>query len=229
MMARGLGNTEVARIRWTGACRLVPSRYPAMGLLDRVTRKEDVDAVVELEGWTNDRLSVELGLLATIPRDEWVTGRPNASVIMAAFCHPPEGGGRFSGSDRGAWYAARLLETALAESIYRRSRELAEVASFDTRMEMRLYRCDFRADFHDIRGGAAKYAALYDPASYEASQAFGRILFEAGSNGIVYFSVRHPGGECLACFRPRLVLNVRVGGHFEYRWEGSSDPRVRRL
>ena len=35
---------------------------------------------------------------------------------MAAFCHPREGGSRFSSGDRGAWYAARAIETAIAES-----------------------------------------------------------------------------------------------------------------
>jgi hypothetical protein len=41
--------------------------------------------------------------------------------------------------------------------------------------------------------------------------------------------VRHEGGECLACFRPRLVLSVRVAAHYEFRWEGSRQPRVLRL
>ena len=42
----------------------------------------------------NDRISNELGLLHSVPREEWVTGRSNASVIMAAFCHPRPGGSR---------------------------------------------------------------------------------------------------------------------------------------
>jgi len=45
----------------------------------------------------------------------------------------------------------------------------------------------------------------------------------------VYRSVRDRGGECLACFRPRLVTRVRVGVHLEYRWEGSAEPRVRQI
>lgn len=219
----------VTRVHWGGACRLVPSRYPVVGLLDRVAAPDDLEAIVELEGWTNDRLSAELGILTVIPRGEWVMGRPNASVVMAAFCHPREGGSRFSGPARGAWHAARRLETALAESIHHRTRELAEVGGFETRVEMRLYRSDFRADFHDIRADGRRYAPLYDSDHYEASQAFGRVLLDAGSNGIVYRSVRHAAGECVACFRPTLVLNVHVAGHFEYRWEGSPLPRVRRL
>jgi hypothetical protein len=216
-------------VRWTRACRLVPSRYPSAGLLDRIAAPEDLEAVTELEAWTNDRVSTELGILNVIPRDEWVAGQPMASVVMAAFCHPRPGGGRFSSADRGAWYAGRVVETSLAESIYHRTRELAEVGQFDTRVEMRLYHADFRATFHDIRAGARSFKPLYDPESYSTSQQFARELLADGSNGVVYRSVRHPGGECVACFRPRLVLNVRVAAHYEFVWEGTHEPRVRRL
>lgn len=152
-----------------------------------------------------------------------------ASVVMGAFCHPTIGGARFSGPDRHAWYASRTLETALAESTYHRTRELEEVGALETRVEMRLYHADFRARFHDVRGDDRAYRPLHDPDDYAASQALGRRLLDEGSNGIVYRSVRAPGGECLACFRPALVLNVRVGGHYEYRWDGSTTPRVRRM
>jgi RES domain-containing protein len=216
-------------VRWKGAPRLVPSRYPVVGLLDRVAAPADLDALFELEGWTNDRISGELGLLHTIPRDEWVTGRPMASVVMAAFCHPRAGGSRFSTAARGAWYAAHSLETALAECIYHRTEELREIGGFETRVQMRVYLADVSARMHDIRGSRRAYAPLYDPVSYAASQQFGQALLDGGSNGIVYRSVRDPEGECLACFRPALVRNVRSGGHYELRWEGQPAPHVRKL
>jgi hypothetical protein len=217
------------RIRWSATCRLVPSRYPSVGVLDRITAPADLDAIMEVEAWTNDRLSVELGILNTVPREEWVVGEPMASVVMAAFCHPRPGGARFSGEDRGAWYAARTLDTALAESVYHRSRELDEVGHFDVRMQMRLYHADFSAEFHDVRGGARAWARLHDPDSYVESQRVGRALRDAGSNGVIYDSVRHPGGSCVACFRPRLVSRVRVAAHYEYAWTGDATPAVRRL
>ncbi len=212
-------------VRWTSAPRLIPSRYPVVGLLDRVAAPDDLAAVFELEGWTNDRISTELGLLHTNPKSEWVM----SSVVMAAFCHPRPGGGRFSGEDRGAWYAARTIATALAESIHHRTEELRQVGGFETRMQMRVYLADFRSRFHDIRDPAKHWAAMYDRTDYSASQALGRNLLEAGSNGIVYRSVRDPGGECIACFRPALVKNVRAGGHYEYAWSGRPEPAVRRI
>ena len=216
-------------LRWTKACRLIPSRFPTVGVFDRIAEPSDLDALLELEAWTNDRLSTELGILTVVPRDEWVVGQPMASVVMAAFCHPRPGGARFSPPDRGAWHCGRTLDTALAESIYHRTRELAEVGAPDTRVEMRLYHSDFRGRFHDIRPRRAEYAPLYDPVVYAESQRFGQHLLEHGSHGVVYRSVRHPGGECLACFRPKLVLNVRVAAHYEYRWDGRPEPIVRRL
>jgi hypothetical protein len=216
-------------IRWSKACRLVPSRYPSVGIFDRIAAAEDLEAVTELEAWTNDRVSTELGILNVVPREEWVVGQPMASVIMAAFCHPRPGGGRFSSPDRGAWYAGRTIETSLTESVYHRTRELAEVGQFDTRVQMRLFHADFRAAFHDIRANSRRFDPLYHPQSYAASQQFARGLLEQGSNGVVYRSVRHPGGECVACFRPKLVQKVTVAAHYEFQWEGTREPRVRRL
>lgn len=103
------------------------TRYPSERILDRVASPEDLDAVFELEGWTNDRISTDLGILLRVPRDEWVVGAPLASVIMAAFCHPRPGGARFNDAERGAWYASFTLETAHAQALYHRGRELDEV------------------------------------------------------------------------------------------------------
>ena len=215
-----------ARVHWERACRLVPSRYPTVGVFDRVSAPEDLPELFELEGWTNDRLSNELGLINTIPPDEWVTG-PMASVVMAAFCHPHAGGARFNDNTRGAWYASRDLATALAESTHRRTKELEEIGVLDARVEMRLYHADFSASFHDVRG--AGWEHVHDPDDHTPGQRLGRALFEAGSNGIVYRSVRHAGGECLVSFRPKLVTGVKPAGHFEYRWRGRREPSVRQI
>jgi hypothetical protein len=218
-----------SRIRWNGASRLIPSRYPSVGLFDAVSSADDLDAILELEAWTNDRISAQLGILHCMSREEWLTGQRMASVVMAAFCHPRPGGARFSTPTRGAWYAARTVDTALTESVYHRTRELAEVGHFDTRMQMRLYHADFSATFHDLRGQRRAYPDCYDPDSYVSSQRLAVDLLDGGSNGILYESVRHSGGECVACFRPRLVTKARVVAHYEYRWEGTSTPRVKKL
>ncbi|MGN6570168.1 MAG: RES family NAD+ phosphorylase [Pseudolabrys sp.] len=218
----------VIEVRLRDTHRLIPSRYPPVGVFDAVASADDVQAVVALEGWTNDRLSAELGALHVLPKTEWLTGVPNASVIMAAFCHPHPQGGRFSTPELGAWYAALTLETALAETAFHRMREFDEIGVTETFVHMRQYLADFDTSFHDVRPSPT-FDACYDPDSYTDGQALCRELRPAGSNGVCFRSVRHRGGECIACYRPKLVGNVRQGAHFEYRWEGRREPHVTRL
>jgi hypothetical protein len=221
-------NPPVTKLNQPNTHRLIPSVYPPAGLFDDVASAEDLQSILELEGWTNDRISGELGLLHNIPPREWVVGTPNATAVMAAYCHPQPNGGRFNDGSRGAWYAAFDFETALRETIFHRTQELKEIQVFDTFVQMRQYLSDFICEFHDIRSGP-EYDRYHDPDSYVESQALARQLLGSGSNGIVYRSVRHNSGQCIACFRPLLVSNVRVGAHYEYSWEGGPEPRVTEL
>jgi hypothetical protein len=121
------------------------------------------------------------------------------------------------------------LATAHAEIVYHRTRELAEIGVFETRVQMRLYLADFSANMHDIRA----LNASFDTYS-RSCQLYGLARSRArtsgsGSNGILYRSVRRTGGICVACFRPKRVLNVRPDAHFEYTWEGRPAPVIRRL
>jgi hypothetical protein len=55
-------------------------------------------------------------------------------------------------------------------------------------------------------------------------------LLEAASAGIVYPSVRHNGGICIACFRPALVNNVRKGASVSITFENASArPEIREI
>jgi RES domain len=208
--------------------RLIPSRYPPTGILDLITSPHDFEAVAELEGWTNDRISAELGVLRILPAQEWILGRANATAIMAAYCHPNEAGGRFTSSDRGAWYAALSIETAITETVFHRTKEIAESGILETAVQMRQYLADFETEFHDVRA-SPEFDACHDPNSYVAGQQLGVALLESGSNGLWYRSVRNPGSECIVCFRPALVTNVRTGAHFEYRWEGQPITKVTQI
>lgn len=221
-------DADEAWARASDTHRLIPSRYPPHGIFEGISTLDELADIFDLESWTNDRLQAELGKLATIPRSQWLVGVPNASVVMAAFCHPHVNGGRFTSPSLGGWYAAFDLETAHRETIFRRTQELREVGAQDLTVQMRDYLADFDCALHDVRD-ATRYAPLYDPESYEASQLFGVRLRGAGSNGVWYSSVRNPGAECLVTFKPTLVLNARQGAHFEYVWRGSPEPSVRRL
>lgn len=219
----------ITRLARKDTHRLIPSRFPPTGILDVVALPEDLELIFELEGWSNDRIAAELGIIQMLPASEWVIGRPHATAIMAAYCHPNPEGGRFNDGELGAWYAAFDLDTAVAETSYHRAKELAEIGVFDATLQMRQYLADFDADFHDVRDDTPQTAPFHDPGSWAASQELGLRLRTAGSNGIAYRSVRKPDGECVACYRPPLVINVRPAAHFEFVWSGSPTPLVNEL
>lgn len=205
------------------AHRLIPSRFPPIGLFDTVATAADALAVMELAGWTNDRLLEER--LRRLPEAEWVYGRPNASVVMAAFLHPAPAGSRFNGPDLGAWYAAAALPTAAFEVAHHLRREAAATGAAALSRDYRAYAAQLDGAFLDIRGERATRAALYDPASHAAGQAFGEALRTAGGFGIVYDSLRHSGGVNTVAYRPRSILDVTQADHWRITVEVGS-PRV---
>ena len=193
------------------AFRLIPSRFPPIGAFDTVSTPADLEAVMELEGWTNDRLV--LHRLRRLPQAEWVFGRPNASVVMAAFLHAAPLGGRFNGPDLGAWYASASLVTAAAEVGHHLRREALDTRRETLSRDFRCYGCAIEGLHADIRGQQAARPAIYNPARYAASQAFGEDLRASGANGILFSSLRHRDGENIAVFRPSLVGAVTQREH----------------
>lgn len=198
------------------AYRLVPSRFPPVGPWDRIASPDDFEALAQIEGLTNPRILEELGVLSTIPRARRVSG-PGTTPVMAAFTHLNPEGSRFSDGTYGVYYAARELETAIRETVFHRERFLARTREPPLQVQMRCYVNSFRAEFDDIRGGRKD---LHDPDRYAASQAFGRERRAVNSNGIVYDSVRRPGGQCVAAFWPDVVGSCTQGKHYAYCWDG---------
>ena len=178
-----------------------------------MTDAADAAAVMALEGWTNDRLVAErLGRLA---ERDWVFGRANASVVMAAFLRTAPGGLRFSAEALGAWYAATSLVTAAAEVAHHLKREAVARGLAEGRRVYRAYAARLAGRYLDIRGEAAARPGLYAPDRYSEAQAFGEAVRASGGDGIVYDSLRHAGGTNVVAYRGRNVLAVVQGGHYE--------------
>ncbi len=218
----------LSEIRWRPCFRLIPSRFPTIHLFERVAETEDWDALYWLESLTNPRLRQEAGQLDLVAREDRVSG-PGSTVIMAPFTHLNPSGSRFADNTFGVYYAAAALATSIAETRFHREKFLRATRQEPMEMDMRSYLADVAANFHDIRGLRSRLTAIYDPDSYVSSQELGRALKRVGSNGVAYESVRHPGGECLAVFRPRLIQNLRQGMHLRYVWDGSRISRVYEL
>lgn len=212
-------------VRFAPCHRIVSSRLPTIHLFERVAKAEDWEALYKLESLTNARIRNEEGSLSLVPLADRAFG-PNASVIMAPFTHLSSEGSRFTNGRYGAYYAAESLDTAIAETRYHRENFLRATQQSPIELEMRCYLADVICEMHDLRGRRAELPDIYDPQSYAASQRLGADLRAAGSQGIAFDSVRRPGGECVAVFRPRLVQNVRQSVHLRYAWDGKSIAQV---
>ncbi len=193
--------------------RLVPSQFPPIGLFDTVATAADLPAVLELAGWTNDRLVPER--IQRLPEQEWVYGRSNSSVVMAAFLHGAPEGSRFNGPDLGAWYAADDVHTAVAEVGHHLRREAVARNVPEMRRIFRSYAARLLGDYLDIRGQQAALPDVYAPDRYEASQAFGEAVRAEGGAGILYESLRRQGGQSVVAYRPTHVMDVVQADHFE--------------
>ncbi|MGH7444800.1 MAG: RES family NAD+ phosphorylase, partial [Longimicrobiales bacterium] len=221
---RGPAASDVAdvirrRVRWQPCYRVIPSRYPPIDLFERVADTADLEAVIALESMTNERLRDEVGEIRLVPPTERVSG-PGAGYVMAAFTHTPPGGGRFSDGSHGAYYAARTLATAIIETSYHRARFMAATREPPMHLDMRVLEAELDARLHDLRGMRVQRPAIYASDDYSASQALARTLYAAGSDGVVYDSVRDGRGRCVAVFRPKRVKNCREMRHLTYVWDG---------
>jgi RES domain-containing protein len=238
-MVRGAKNglPPLAPLRQLDTVRLIPSRFA--DLEDSVLAPlADNDAMLrdlfDLDNATNERLRGEYGLLPGIGVDELVFGVPHFRIINAAFTYARPEGSRFNDGERGAWYCAFDAATALAEITFHKTVEYQEINRFDDSVTYQALLADFGAAFHDLRGEAGRdrnpdlnpYRACLDPQSYIASQALAANLLDAGSMGVIFPSVRNPGGTNLACFRPALVGNVRKAHAYRLTWSGAPEPHI---
>ena len=200
--------------------RVIPSHFPPIPLYEGVyDTNEELELAFEIEAMTNDRLIDEAGDIALVPPEHRLTG-PGCSSVMAAFTHIGFGS-RFATEDFGAYYAANSLEAAVAETIYHRERYLRNANEAPIELTMRCYTGSVVLPMHDIRGSAYGYLHQADPViAYPDTQAFAEKIRLQDSNGLLYNSVRAPGHECIAAFKPIAVSPTTQGAHLKYVFDG---------
>jgi hypothetical protein len=207
------------QLAWDTSCRLVASRYPAVGLFDTVADAADLEVVFAVEALGNPRLRQEQGALSLLPQEQRISG-PGTTPIMSAFTHLNPEGSRFSDGTWGVYYAANDLDTAVAEVGHHRARFLARTAEAAIEIDLRCYRVPVRARLLDLRGRRAPEGIL-DPASYAVSQPFARTQRDAREPGIVHDSVRRRGGQCVALFTPKATVPpAQQAEHVALCWNG---------
>lgn len=212
--------TPTILLRQFDTIRLIPNRFRQT--LHRLAA--DPRQLAALAALTSDSAIAMRNRLPGIGLAELVAHIPGSEVINASFIHPNPAGARFNGPDRGAWYAALAVETAQAEIAHHKAIEYSEIDRFDDSVTYDAYLGDFSAVFHDLDGNRE----CLNPGSYAASQILAQKYLDAGSLGIIYPSVRHAGGTCVACFRPALVGNLRRDVGYRFTWSGTPVPNITR-
>lgn len=214
----------LARIVWPRACRVIRSIHPPIDLFEDIADPADWEALASAESKTNPRLWEHLGRLDLVPPERRVAG-PGASWLMAPFVHVSfDRPGRFTDGSYGVYSAGNSDEVALREVAWHHGRAMeasAEEPGWTSQFRMLVNRIDL--DLHDVRN----MPQMHDPDDYSEPQRLGRQLRREGSGGIVYGSVRCPGGECAAIFWPDLLEIPVQADHYDFHWDGSRVDRIR--
>ena len=209
--------------------RLVTTaRLRAAVLAALVDGEDELDELAEIEGATSARQIAQDRGISGLKANELVYDVPHAHFINASFAYArPQQPNRLNGPNRGAWYAALAVATCLAEVGYHLTNMLADAGNYDATVEYAEMFSSMAGDFLDLRQAPAHPALGPDiAAAYPVGNALADEVRAAALNGIVYPSVRHPGGTCIAALRPAAVQSVRQGAVYRVIWRGSPTPAI---
>jgi hypothetical protein len=218
----------IAHIDWKGAVRIIRSRFPPIDLFEDIADPADWPLLLSAEQKTNPRLMETIGRLDLIPPERRVGG-PGASYLMAPFTHAStDRPNRFSDGSFGVLYAGDRFEVALAETIHHHEQFMARTREAPGwTSQFREIILDVEASLHDLREKDKALGPVLAADDYRASQALGAALKLAGSDGVVYPSVRYSDGNCVGLFYPDLASNPVQGRHLDYHWNGERVDLVR--
>jgi RES domain-containing protein len=169
-------------------------------------------------------IAEERGLGGLSP-DELVHGVPHARFINASFAYAkPREPMRFNPANRGAWYAALGIETCIAEVGHHLTLALADVGDFNAVVEYGEMLASMSGVFVDLRDLADHPALDPDPSTgYAEGNAVAARARADGHNGVIYPSVRHTGGTCVAALWPNVVQSVVQGAMVRLTWSGNPE------
>lgn len=230
MSASGTG-LPVTDLAARATVRLIPTAYYKPPVLSPLAGDANGLAALErLEGLTSRRLRAQSQGMPDLDARE-LAFRARAEQLRAwghthvnaAFTYTRPTGNRFNTAERGTWYCAFDDLTAVEEVAYHRTRELAYIGEFHDAAEYQALLADFIGTFPDLRTVKPPPPCLApEPETgYPAGQQLALSLRSDGWSGLIYPSVRKPGGECFAAFEPQSVQNVRPGVRWRLVWDGS--------
>ena len=189
---------------------------------------DELALLAEIEGATSARLVAQGRGIAGVAANELVYDVPHAHFINASFAYARPGQlNRFSGGDRGAWYAALDVRTCLSEVGYHLTRMLADAGDYHATVEYAELFSSLAGAFVDLRQAPEHPSLDPDTAkAYPIGNGLAASARAAGLNGIIYPSVRRIGGTCIVALRPAAVQSVRQGAVYRRVWSGEPTPVV---
>ncbi|MFT3858220.1 MAG: RES family NAD+ phosphorylase [Aquabacterium sp.] len=205
-------------VPWQPSYRLVHSRFPPVSIFEACESAEELEIIALIQGLTKERILQEQGALQRVPPEDQLFGH-GTTPVMAAFCYVGTTPTRFSNGAYGVYYAANSLEVAVAEVTHHIERFMQATRPPAEPITLRCYSAQTQRPVVDIRGPA--WTAAHKPDDYTAAQSLAQPLREAGAWGLLYRSVRAPGGECVALLRPPAVKTPVVQHcHVNLNWDG---------
>lgn len=218
----------ITRDALTRTVRLVTTARLRDSVLLGLVDEDDLAALAEIEGATSNRLMAQSRGAGEIQSYELVYSVPHANFINAAFSYAkPREPSRFNGADRGAWYASLEVETSLAEVKYHMTEALTATGVFEAVVDYAELFASFAGEFLDLRPHADHPALHPDKTiGYPQGNALADSARARGLNGIIYPSVRHETGICIAALLPHAVQSVAQGDIYRMTWNGAAEPEI---
>ena len=204
-------------MRWPISHRIVRTIYPPIDLFDDIADPADWELLLSAAAKLDPGVRDVVGNLALVPLHRRIAG-PGASLVMSVFTHASrDRPSRFSDGSYGVWYCGDRPEVALAETAYHFERFMRATAEPAAEADFCELTCAVHGNLTAVETGPCLH-----PEDWSDGQGFGRDLREAGGDGVLYPSVRHPAGLAAALFWPDGVeLPVTRARQFRYAWNGT--------
>lgn len=215
-----------SRVAWLQAHRIIRTVFPPIDLFEDLADPADWEALASAEAKTNPRVMDQIGDLGLVPVERRVGGE-GASFLMAPFVHvSTDRPGRFTTGTFGVYSAGDSEEVAIREVAYHHARFMSstdEEPGWTSQFRRLVGSLD--ADLHDV----SDIPGICDPDDLTVGQDVGQQLRAAGSDGVLYPSVRSSGGSCVGLFWPDVIDRALAqAGQYDFHYDGDKVDRVRR-